>query len=267
MSIPFPRVYEQMDIVVPVYGAIPLLLACLAPLERAHVFLIDDGSPDERPFATLRRKYPLLTYERQANAGFIAACHHGAALGQRPYILFLNSDVVPNETALWGMWDKLERTEGDIAGCRLLFPAPPDHLRLIQHAGVARNVLGVPYHPFMGQIELCPHARRDLQVNAVTGAAFLIRRTSWEALGGFDPAYAPGVYEDVALCWKARAAGYTVWYVGSAAMIHQQHGSQTPEHNWFGDNAERNLQRLLQQFGQQPSDEEIFYGPLAGRMP
>ena len=259
---PFVSAPEQVDVIIPAHGALPLVLACLGALERWSVTLVDDASPEEAKFKVLPRRFPHLQYLRQeVNQGFIAACRLGAQQTNKPYVLFLNSDVLPNDRAIEALYTHLAFKGGAIAGCRLLFPGTHG-LRVIQHAGVARNSQGVPYHPFMRLIEQTPHAQRDLAVNAVTGAALMIRREVWENLWGFDAIYGPGVYEDVDLCWRCRHAEGKVWYVGSEAMEHHMHGSQAQGNNWFGANAQRNLQQLMMRFGNQGSDEDLFYGGL-----
>lgn len=56
----------------------------------------------------------------------------------------------------------------------------------------------------------------------VTGAALAIRRELIEKLGGFDASFFPGYFEDVDLCYRARQAGYKVWYEGSASAYHYE---------------------------------------------
>lgn len=245
----------MFEIIIPVYGAIQHLMRCLRPLENYPVILVDDGNQgnDAHNLKVLERKYRnvrLVIHE--TNRGFIEACRSGVNASQASRILFLNSDTVPNAEAI----NALQDDEGAITGCRLLFPDGR-----IQHAGVARNWKGQPYHPFMGLDGDTPHTKRILSVNAVTGAAFAIDRRVWDDLGGFDRHYGLGVFEDVALCWKASGAGYRIVYRGDVSMIHVMHGSYVQGQPYFHDGGAENMQRLLRQF-EIGSDEEIFYGSL-----
>ena len=55
-------------------------------------------------------------------------------------------------------------------------------------------------------------------VSAVSGDCMLVRRTTWERLGGFDPRYRT-VLEDVDLCLRARDAGFSVLWTPEAALM------------------------------------------------
>ncbi|MGH9073914.1 MAG: glycosyltransferase, partial [Acidimicrobiales bacterium] len=59
------------------------------------------------------------------------------------------------------------------------------------------------------------------EVDWVSGACFLVRRTVLEALGGFDEDYF--MYsEDVDLCWRVAGAGWRVLYEPAATVTHIQ---------------------------------------------
>ncbi len=58
-------------------------------------------------------------------------------------------------------------------------------------------------------------------VDWVSGACFMARRRALEELGGFDESYFMYV-EDLDLCWRAHRAGWTVAYVPSAVVTHEQ---------------------------------------------
>ena len=53
----------------------------------------------------------------------------------------------------------------------------------------------------------------------MTGCCLLVRRECWEELGGFDEDFFL-YYEDVDLCRRARAAGWSVWYEPAVRVTH-----------------------------------------------
>lgn len=65
-------------------------------------------------------------------------------------------------------------------------------------------------------------------VDWVSGACFMVRRQSFEELGGFDEAYFMYA-EDLDLCWRARRAGWGVALVPAATVTHVQ-GVSTERH-------------------------------------
>ena len=62
----------------------------------------------------------------------------------------------------------------------------------------------------------------------MSGACFLVRRSAFEQVGGFDEAYFMYA-EDVDLCWRLGRAGWRVVYLPSAEVTHLQ-GVSTDRH-------------------------------------
>ncbi len=62
----------------------------------------------------------------------------------------------------------------------------------------------------------------------MSGACFLVRRSAFEQVGGFDEAYFMYL-EDVDLCWRLGRAGWRVAYVPTAEVTHLQ-GVSTDRH-------------------------------------
>lgn len=58
-------------------------------------------------------------------------------------------------------------------------------------------------------------------VDWVSGACFVVRRSAFESVGGFDEGYFMYV-EDLDLCWRLRRAGWEVRYVPAARAVHAQ---------------------------------------------
>ncbi len=54
----------------------------------------------------------------------------------------------------------------------------------------------------------------------VSGGSGLFVKSLWEKLHGFDPNYYPAYWEDVDLSFRARKAGYLVWFEASAVVYH-----------------------------------------------
>ncbi|MBN1267431.1 MAG: glycosyltransferase [Anaerolineales bacterium] len=260
----------SVDIVIPVYGQADLLKRCvnsvLETTEKAHLILVDDCSPDseiQEVFSTWENN-PRVTLARTLqNSGFIGSTRLGAGIGNAPFILFLNSDTEAPEA---GWLEALIPEEPDIAvtGAKLLYPpdAPEPFAGTIQHAGVARNNLGVPYHPFIGQPGTIPEASLAKDINAITGACFLVRREVWERLGGWNPAFGRGVYEDVDFCWRARSQGFRVRYKPGAVLYHHESASRSENgRHSLNEHMSANLSTLLESWPGITSDEALFYAP------
>ena len=96
-------------------------------------------------------------------------------------------------------------------GARLLYPDGT-----VQHAGVVLGIGGVAGHAHKYLPgDAAGHALRlqlSHNVSAVTGAALVIRRDRFAAVGGFDAAAFAVNYNDVDLCLRLMRAGYRNLY-------------------------------------------------------
>jgi O-antigen biosynthesis protein len=86
----------------------------------------------------------------------------------------------------------------------------------IEHAGIALGILGVAGHPHRGLRGSSPGYFSRLgctqATSAVSGACLVLRRETFEEVGGFDEEKLVGAFSDVDLCLRLRSLGYrNVW--------------------------------------------------------
>lgn len=203
------------------YNGRHLLPACLENLARltttVEVVVADNGSTDGS-LDYLRDHHPavrVLAFGR--NLGFAGGYNQALADITRPWVVLLNNDAVLEPTWL----DRLlayasHSPRAAILGGKLLFSRASG--RVLQSAGASFTDAGTAFEIGWGQ----PDAGQFQQpgpVGAIPGAALLVRRSVWDELGGFDPAY--NFYlEDVDLCWRAWLRGHEVMYVPEAVAQH-----------------------------------------------
>jgi GT2 family glycosyltransferase len=86
--------------------------------------------------------------------------------------------------------------------------------------------MGGAGHPgrFLTNSSYWPWLNVAREVTAVTGACLAIRRASFDAVGGFDPAF-PVNFNDVDLCLRLQENGFRVIYEAGAVLQHDE--SQT----------------------------------------
>ena len=206
------------------------------PPER--IVIVDDASRDgsaERLEAELDGT-TLLRLEQ--NSGYGAACNAGARELPGDAYLLVNSDAfVQRPGSVATLAAVFSRAEVGIAVPRLLNPdltvqqsVAPFHsplVALVQASGLSRLV------PNRRQPDWSTHwdhgAEREIQ--AAAGPVLLVRGETWAALGGFDEGtfmYA----EDRDLCWRARRAGWKVWFTPAAEFVHI--GSASAGSRWSG---------------------------------
>ncbi len=169
------------------------------------------------------------------NVGYPAACNQGAAAADTPNLLFANPDcrVAPNcvrelEAAL------LTPSTAAIAGAMVMnvdgseqrgtrrrLPTP---LRIaFTMTGMERLAKAVPFFGGVNVVGKPPKHPAD--VEAVSGALFLIRREVFEAVQGFDESYFLHV-EDLDLFRRVHHAGHMARFVPNARAVHDKGVSQ-----------------------------------------
>lgn len=194
---------------------IDTILGSARDRSAAEIVIVDDGSGEAmgRLLATYGEAVRVVRHEQ--NRGFAASCNDGAVAARGRFLVFLNNDTIP----LSGWLDALSeyadaRPEVAVVGSKLLFPD-----RSIQHCGMAICADRVPRHLYIGFPADHPAVNRSRPFQVVTGACLLVRRATFEALGGFDTSYVNG-FEDVDLCLRARASGQQVHYCHESELFH-----------------------------------------------
>ncbi|HEX4872248.1 MAG TPA: glycosyltransferase family 2 protein [Nevskiaceae bacterium] len=150
------------------------------------------------------------------NLGFAAGCNRGAAGARTPWLAFLNPDLLlePGALARWRE-GAARHPQAALFGLTQIQAERPDRL---DGVGDALSVWGPAWRALHG----APRAQapdEDHETFAVCGAALLIRRELFEALGGFEPRFFCYL-EDVDLCLRARLRGQRCWQIASARGHH-----------------------------------------------
>jgi GT2 family glycosyltransferase len=138
------------------------------------------------------------------------------------------------------------RPEIGAVGARLLYPDGT-----VQHGGIVLGVGGVAGHAhkylpadFPGYFSR-GHLVHD--VSAVTAACMLVRKQTFEAVGGFDESFAVA-FNDVDFCLRVRQTGLRNLWTPFATLIHHESKSRgaedTPEkRRRFDDERQRMIAR------------------------
>ena len=218
----------RLSAVIPLYNCLPLTRRCLETLQAtlpaglAHeIIFVDDGSTDGTRAWLETLRAPVRVLLNECNLGFAAACNRGATAARGEFLALLNSDLELRPGWLEPMLAGFERLPRP--ACLGNVQLHPGTLAL-DHAGIVIGASGKPAHlralPLPG-----PDTPDYAAMVAVTGACALLPRTLFTGLGGFDEGFANGG-EDVDFCFRARAAGHTVWTALKSTVLH--HVSASP---------------------------------------
>lgn len=218
----FPQ-WEQplVSIVIPCYNQIEYTYACLVSLLEHtreipyEVIIADDVSTDETRHLEHFAE-GLVISRNTVNQGFLKNCNQAAAKARGQYIFFLNNDTKVTEG--WLDW-LLRLMESDqsigMTGSKLIYPDG----RLQEAGGIIWSDASGWNYGRLQNPEL-PEFNYVKDVDYMSGAAILIRRSLWEEIGGFDERYAPAYCEDSDLAFEVRKHGFRVVYQPKSVVIH-----------------------------------------------
>lgn len=210
---------HRVRVIIPSRDLHGMLRACLRALRvalgqvrtvaKAEVVVVDNASAAPYQLVDMPGADRVIRLDRHHS--FSAACNAAVALGPCDSILLLNNDVLLHELAITEMLGLLNGNVG-IVGARLVFPDGR-----IQHDGVVMCPSGPRHRSTFQPTEIIP--RGATLEPAVTGAAMLIRRAAYDAVGGLDPEY-PFGGEDIDLCWRIRQHGWQIMCAQAVDSLH-----------------------------------------------
>ena len=190
--------------------------------------MVANGTP-ESELGGLGSRPDIELVRSDVNLGFGGGCNLAAGLAAGDHLVFVNDD------------SRLD------AGCvdRLLLRALAEPgagavgSRIFAGDGSLQEAGGVIWSD-----GTTAHVGRDLPADAAayltprevdycSANGLLVRRSAWDAVGGFDEAYYPGYYEDADLCMKLRARGLATVYEPTATLVHLETQSSSPDFRRF----------------------------------
>jgi GT2 family glycosyltransferase len=198
-----------------------------------EVWVVDNASYDGCG-EMLRREFSDVRFiQSETNLGFAKANNLAATQAKGHLLLFLNPDTEVQPEAFRKMAGRLRADQNaGIVGARLLntdgtlqtscVQSFPTILNQVLDADILRKL--TPRSRLWGMEALFAGGDAPHTVEAVSGAALMIKSGVFQLLDGFSPSYF--MYgEDLDLCFRATQAGYQVLHVPDAGITHHGGGS------------------------------------------
>ncbi len=218
---------RKVSIVIPVFNKVEFTKRCLESIfknvhyEHYEVIIVDNESSDgTREFITeLCSHESRVKYIRnETNLGFVDACNIGARNADGDYILLLNNDTEVNLDWLEALLDFADKTpECGALGSKLIYPDGR-----LQEAGGITFSDGNGWNYGRGDDPDYPKFNFVREVDYISGASLMVRRSLWDKIGGLDTRYAPAYCEDADLCFAVRDLGYKVFYQPRSSLVHYE---------------------------------------------
>jgi N-acetylglucosaminyl-diphospho-decaprenol L-rhamnosyltransferase len=232
-------VIPNLSVVIVNYNAWPLAAAALGTL-AAHLgglpweaVVIDNSAAEAMPRLAAELDGRLRVVRNARNVGFAKAANQGVAATRGRYVLLLNPDSLPLPGLVQSLVAELDASpECGAIGPEVRNPdgTPQGSARGDPNMFTAlfgRSTLLTRVFPRLPSVRRNIRVASDLaagatsmEVDWVSGACVLLRRTAFERVGGFDERYFL-YWEDADLGRRLRHAGFTVRYMPSAGVSHQ----------------------------------------------
>ncbi len=196
---------------------------------KCEIIVVDNASADGS-VEYISSLFPqIIVIANADNLGFGAANNQALGIAKGKFIALINPDTIVKEDTFTKLIEFFaENPTAGIAGCRVL--NPDGTLQL----ACRRSFPGpwVSFTKISGLSSLFPKSRlfarynltyldefKTYEVDAISGSFMFIRREVYEKTKGFDPDFF--MYgEDLDLCFRAKDAGYGVYYLHTTEIIH-----------------------------------------------
>lgn len=256
----FPHVDEPIvSVVMVTYGQWPLARQALKALNARtdpvyEVIVVDNDSPDDTAERVREEVEGAVLVFNDVNTGFGGASNQGAERARGRYLCFLNSDATVQDGWLPPLLDVFA---DETAGAAVPVLLNPDGS--IQEAGSVVDSVGWALALGEGESPDAFANRFKRAVDFASAACMLVERETFLELGGFDPAYGVGYFEDVDLCFKLRERGLRTIYEPRSRVVHERHGSGTSRQAQERMQANRQIfyQRWDEQLARRPRLLEV----------
>lgn len=237
-----------VDVVVVGYHSRELIRGCLDALTAAAdgvpvtVTVVDNGSADGtvsavRAWAAAHPGVRTEALDLGANTGFAHACNAGMAAGRAPYLLVLNPDTVPEPACVRRLVEFASSTPGlGVVAPQLVNPDGSAQLTGRSFPTAAAGLFGrrspltrwFPDNRWSTRFLVERQHLGDVlpyRVDWVSGAAMIVPRGVLEQVGGFDEGFFL-FWEDADWCRRIVEAGYSVWCLPTARIVHDEGGTR-----------------------------------------
>ena len=258
----------DVSVVVPLYKSVDVLEDLITQWDlynsglKVEIIYVDDNCPMNSKAKVIelwqnmkeKLKGPVgKIYHTAVNQGFGATCNVGAYHATGDNIIFLNADTIVTKDWIRPITRLLKREDVGVVG-NLQIKKNGKWDEYIDGAGsewhwkdmvfhhIGRHsynlkIIASPFHPKNCPKDILDHPK---EVEMVTGCCLAIKKDLFEKIGGFDPNYRIGYWEDSELCLIVRELGYKAMYTPHSKIYHKlghtgsgQHKHQTHNKSYF----------------------------------
>jgi len=228
----------DVSVIILNFNTLNLTRMCLESLEKSllghytmEVIVCDNASTDGTE-TMVKKEFPkVLMIQNGKNVGFAAGNNTGIRKSKGRYILLLNSDTEVTPTAIATMIEFMDtHPKAGAATCTLVLPN--GSIDPACHRGFPTPWASVTYltkleklfpkTKFFGEYHQgYKNLKTAHQVDAISGAFFMVRREVVTSVGLLDEDYFMYA-EDIDWAYRIKKSGYEIWFNPKASVLHKK---------------------------------------------
>lgn len=270
MEYPTPdwfRMNQQVDVsvIIPLYKSDQVIVDLIRtwPLNckySVEIIFVDDRCPRNSKDVVLRAwdqrrreikdiKAPIgKVITNSTNKGYGLSCNAGAAAASGKYLIFLNADTHVTPGWIEPMIELFNNPQVGLVG-NMHIKDGGGHNGTIDSAGSEwkwndLSFVHIGRHCYRKQGINTPfkmeNAPRDLlevsEREMVTGCCFAMPASLFKYIGGFNPNYRIGYWEDAEICMNVRELGYKILFQPNSIIYHKLGHTASGGHRYFDHN-------------------------------
>jgi O-antigen biosynthesis protein len=235
VSYALPDPAPAVTLIIPTHNRLDLLKNCIDSIQERtaysnyDILIVDNNSDDAAALAYLDE----IVAEPRINVirdplpfNFSRLNNSAVSLARGQFVALINNDIeVISPDWLDDMVSVANQDGVGAVGARLWYPNDR-----IQHAGIVIGMLTLAghIHRFFPRGAPGYFGRASLRqgMSAVTGACMVIRKSTYEAVGGMDETNLAVAFNDVDFCLKVLEAGYRNVFTPFAELYHHESASR-----------------------------------------
>ena len=227
----------KLSIIIVSWNTVDLLAQCLEsiyaypPDGEFEVLVVDNASTDNSVQLVGEQFPQVKLFENKVNVGFAGANNQAIQQSLGSYVLLLNPDTEVKASALEDLLQFMDRhPQAGAVGARILNPDETLQTSCYPTPTLLREFWRLfhldVFWPYGSYHMADWNLQKSREVDILLGACLLLRRTVLDQIGLMDESYF--IYsEEVDLCYRVQQAGWHLYWVPQAQVIH--YGGQSTQ--------------------------------------
>jgi ADP-heptose:LPS heptosyltransferase/GT2 family glycosyltransferase len=260
------RTTQKVDVsvIIPLFKSNEVLLDLIRSWQfdnklNVEIIFVDDNCPNQSKEIVIKAfnsrkaeiKKPIgKILVNKVNGGYGAACNAGASVATGDFLIFLNADTELTQNWIKPIVDVFEdQTVGLVGNLQLKrgggwdgtidsagseWRWGDDSFVHIGRHSYKKSGIAQPMKPELAPKDVMQVGEREM----VTGCCFAIKAKLFNYIGGLNPNYRIGYWEDSEICMNVKELGYKVMFTPHSVIYHKLGHTSSGGHKFFRYNKE-----------------------------